>query len=220
MGIFDGIFNNDVQQTAANDQITGLNNAYTDASGAINTTQTNTNADYAAGLVPYTTNLAQVQPGMTAYGNALGVNGPQGNAQAVQDFQTSPGYEFALDQANQNIMRNASATGGVGGVMSGGTLNALNTQAVGQANQQWQQYIQNLQPYIGASTANAAGAAGVNTSKAGTDTTLGTTLANLAWSKDTGIGNANANATLAQAGANSNILNAGMGLVSGLMGFL
>jgi hypothetical protein len=62
--------------------------------------------------------------------NALrGVLGIGGEA---PDFQGTPGFQFALDRSQQAIERSAAARGGLQG---GGTLNALQQNAIGLANQ-------------------------------------------------------------------------------------
>lgn len=214
MGIFDGIFNNNPQQAAGAAQIAGLNAGYKDATGAITAGNAKTDADYASGLAPYQTNLATTQPGQTAYADATGVNGAAGYAKALDSFHTAPGYDFALKQGSDNVMRNASQ-GGFGG----GTQIDLQKLGIGQADQQWQNYITNLQPFIGASTSNAAGVAGVSTAQAGTDAGFAGKGADLAWQKDTGIGNANANVDLSQINTNGNIVNAGTNFAKSLMAF-
>jgi hypothetical protein len=60
------------------------------------------------------------------YFNSLGLNGPEGNQAAIGAYQQSPGYGFALDQANQNVLRNQAATGALN---SGGTLMGLSDRA-------------------------------------------------------------------------------------------
>lgn len=215
MALFDGIFNNDPQKAAAGAQIAGLNQGYNDASGALTTGNAKTDADYASGMAPYQTNLGVTQGGQSNYADATGVNGADGYARALQSFHTAPGYDFMLDQGSQNVLRHASQ-GGFGG----GTQVDLQKLAIGQADQSWQQYIQNLQPFIGASTANAAGVAGVNTAKAGTDTTFAGKGADLAWQKDTGIGNANANADLSEINTNGNIINGVTNFAKSLAAFV
>lgn len=217
MGLFDGIFNNSTQEDAAAQQTAGLQAAYTQASGAVNAGQTTTNADYATALAPTTTNLSTDQAGQTAYANATGVNGAAGYADAMSSFNTDPGYDWAMDQGTQAVMRNQAATGQLA---SGGTNVDLQNYAQGQADQQWQQYVTNLQPFIGASTTNAQTAGAIGSSQATTDANAASQLANLAWSENTGIGNANANATLAGAQTNANTLNAGMNAASALMMFI
>lgn len=217
MGIFDGIFNTKPQQEAAAAQTTGLQNASTAATTAINNGQATTNADYAAGLAPYTANLTQDQAGQTAYGNATGANGASGYAAALQSFSTNPGQAYQLQVAKDAALRGASQAGTMA---SGGTLMDLSDRSQGIANQNWQQYITNLQPFIGASTANAGGVAGVNTAKAGTDAGYAGKLADIGWQTNTGIGNANASADLAQTNVNGNIVNAGMNAAKALASFI
>ena len=43
--------------------------------------------------------------------NALGLNGPAGNAAATAAFQAGPGYQFALEQGLEGINRTANAAG-------------------------------------------------------------------------------------------------------------
>ncbi len=62
--------------------------------------------------------------------NALrGILGLGGQA---PDFQGTPGFQFGLDRSQQAIERSAAARGGLAG---GGTLNALQQNAIGLANQ-------------------------------------------------------------------------------------
>ena len=207
MGLFDGLFNNQPQQDAAGAQIAGLNAGYTDASTQINAGQAKTGADFEAALSPIATNTAVTQKGQNAYADATGVNGQAGYDNAVQNFHAGPGYQFGLDQGSQNVLRNQSQTGALA---SGGTMTALDKFGQGLADQQWQSYLSSLQPFVGASTANAGQGASVNTAKAGIDNSAAGTLANLAWAKDTGTGNANANADLSAIQTNGNIVNAGL----------
>jgi hypothetical protein len=207
MGLFDGIFNNNNADDARAAQISGLNQGYGMATGAINTGQTNANTDYAAALTPTQTNLSATQPAQSLYFDALGANGQQGYTNAVNAFHTSPGYQFSLDQGSQNLERNKNA---IGALASGGTMADLQTLGIGTADQEFQKWLTNLAPSIGASTQNAGTAAMVDTSKAGTDVDLAKTLANLGWSLGTGTGNAEANADLAKTNVSGNILNAGM----------
>lgn len=96
----------------------------------------------------------------------------------------------------------------------------LSDRSQGIANQNWQQYVSNLLPFVGASTANAGGTAAVGTAKAGTDAGYAGTLANLNYSAATGIGNANANADLSKINTNANVLGAGMNFANTLSGFI
>lgn len=217
MSLFDGIFNNNPQQEAAASQMSGLNQASQAATSAINTGQTNTNADYAAALQPAQTNYGTANAGQTSYANATGVNGAQGYSDALNSFHTSPGYDWVLDQGNQNIMRGQSQSGQLA---SGGTNVDLLNYGQGLANQNWQQYITNLQPFLGQASTAAGQIAATNTAKAGTDQTAAGKLADIGWQTQTGIGNAGASADLSQINTNANALNFGMNAAKALSSYL
>ncbi len=70
-----------------------------------------------------------------------GALGPEAQAAAFQSFTDSPGQQFLRDQQEQALLRNAGATGGLGG---GRVLEALQRQAAGNAAQNFQQSFQNL----------------------------------------------------------------------------
>ncbi len=87
---------------------------------------------------PYSTTGAAANQ---MYGNALGLNGAQGNQAARQAFQTSPGYEFATGQGIQALDRSAAGAGMFG---SGNAAMALNDYGQGMANQQYGNWLQGL----------------------------------------------------------------------------
>lgn len=59
----------------------------------------------------------------------------------AKDYHQSPGYQFQLNQGNQQLLNTASATGGVN---SGNTLKALTQYGQGLANQDYQQAYNNF----------------------------------------------------------------------------
>lgn len=71
---------------------------------------------------------------------------------AFQGFQASPGYQFALDQGNASV--NALA-GAKGGLNSGATLQALQNNGIGMANQEYGNWWNRLSGIAG-SGQNAA----------------------------------------------------------------
>lgn len=217
--LFD-LFNNNNAQDAANAQIGGIGAGLTQATGAINTGLGQATGSYTAGLQPFQQNLATDQAGQGAYADATGANGVAGNARAVQNFQTGPGYQFQLDQGTQNVLRNKASTGQLA---SGATDTALQNYGQGTANQAWQQYIQNLQPFLGQSTANAQGQGSLYSGLAGTQSATGNTLGSLDYGAATSRGNAQANADLANNAAAANqfgALKSVTSLGSQLLGFL
>jgi Chaperone of endosialidase len=135
--------------------------------------------------------------------------GPQGSAGIQSTLANLPGYQFALDQGSQNVLRNAAATGTTA---SGATLNALQTQGQGIANQNYNNYVSQLQPFLGAANTGASNISGVNMGQGNQLNSSFTTQGNAAYGTQAGIGNANAQANLAGLTQSGNIFGAGMGL--------
>lgn len=246
--IFD-VFTDTNAQKAAQDQIAAINRGITAANNyqqsgrdVLNTnTQQGLNAlasgygqgqqalntNYAAGLQPSQTNFDVNNQGQQLLADALGVNGPEGQARAKQAFQTGPGYQWMLDQGNENILRNEARTGSPN---SGATNIDLLNYGQGAANQQWQNWLQTLQPYTSAAqnSANEIGSlygnlgnqlnqnyTGLGTQQNATYGNLGSQLMNsfnqtgqADYGAQTSMGNAQANADLAGNQASANIWNA------------
>lgn len=72
---------------------------------------------------------------------ALGLGGQGGRDAATEAFQTSPGYDFQLNQGLQAIDRSAAARGSL---QSGATLKALQGYGQGLANQEYNNWLGNL----------------------------------------------------------------------------
>lgn len=214
MGLFD-LFSDKPAQDAAAAQKAGLNAGYTQASDSLGQGRDALTTNFTNALAPFTQNYGVASGGQNAYADATGANGATGYANAKANFQTNPGYQFQLQQGNENVLRNASRTGQLA---SGGTNLDLQKQGQGLADQSYQQYVANLQPFLGASNAAATGGAAVSTGLGtGLNNSFGS-QANLGWQQQTGIGNANANADLAKYSTGANILGALMGGAGALFG--
>ncbi|HZP68378.1 MAG TPA: tail fiber domain-containing protein [Pseudolabrys sp.] len=200
MGLFD-IFSNRNSEQAAQDRIKGLNAAYDQASGALNTGATNAQNYYGQALVPFQQLSGYGMRGLDAYSDALGLNGSAGNARAVAAFQNNPGYQTQLNYGLQAIDRGAAARG----MLSSGNT-AMAEQKFGNdlASTGWNQYLSSFSPFFSLAGQGAQGQAGVYGQQAGTAYDLGTRLADLGWKQQTGIGDANASADLANNGASAN----------------
>lgn len=203
MGLFD-IFSSSDANNAAQAQTQGYQQGYNQLSNLFGQGAGALNQNYSAGLAPVNQNYATSQQGLTSLGNALGLNGAQGNAAAVQAFQNNPGYQFQLQQGNNNILANQAARGQLN---SGATNLDLLTYGQGLANQGWNQYIQNLQPYMGLAQ-NSAGQAlqgygNLGNQLAGVYTGQG----NAAYGSSVGQGNAQAQADYSNLNASQNLWN-------------
>jgi Chaperone of endosialidase len=208
MGLFD-IFSTQPAQNAAAAQTAGIQAGYSDLSNLFGQGQTALNTNYAQGLVPFQQNYANTQQGTTALGNALGLNGPGGNAAATAAFWNNPAIQSTLDVGSQNVMRNAQASGA--GNMSGAEAAALQNFGQQTASQGWNNYVNSLQPYLGASNAAATG---IGNLYSGLGNQLNANLmgqGNAAYGAQTSIGNANANADLAAYNASGNMWGALLG---------
>src|ERR1700739_443448 len=109
MGIFDIFSNSDAQNAAAaqtsaiNQGLGQLSNYYGQGSNALQT-------NYAAALQPLTQQQGTNTAGSNQLASLLGF-GPQGSAGIQSTLENLPGYQFALNQGAQNVMRNQAATG-------------------------------------------------------------------------------------------------------------
>lgn len=136
--------------------------------------------NYTAALLPFLQNYQVGAAGQGRLADALGLNGGAAGANAAASaYASNPAFQFMLNQGNQNVLRNAAATGTLA---SGQTLNALQQQGEGLANQTYQQYVKNLMPFLGTAAGAASGAAGVNTG-------LGSSLGNLFTGQGTNLAN-------------------------------
>jgi hypothetical protein len=210
MGLFD-IFNSSDQRQAAQDQIAGINAGLTGLQGDYGQGRQALQTNYMAGIQPFMQNFNTGSGGIQTYGDAVGANGPQGNARATQAFYNNPGFGFQQRQGNNAILAQNAATGGTG---SGKEATDLSTFNQGLAGTSWNNYVQSLSPYFNLAQTGAAGAGGLYGQ-------LGTNLANLyqgegnaVYGANTSIGNANANADLAGLNASGNMWN----LISGVAG--
>jgi len=217
MSTFD-IFNNNAQNQAANAQTTSIARGLNDLTGSYGQGRNALTTNYTAGLQPFLQNYGTATQGVGALGNALGLNGPQGNAAATAAFQNNPGYNFQLGQGENAVLANQARTGQLA---SGNTDIALNNYAQGVANQGWNQYIQNLQPYLGASNAAATGIGGLYSGLGNALNQNFSNLGNAQYGAATSIGNAQANADLGALSGSANTIGAGIGagnLASNLFG--
>lgn len=204
MSIFD-LFTNDVAQQAANQQIAGINAGKTAATGDINQAIGALNTNYTSALQPYLTNYGTATGGVDALKNLLGLNGQAGSDAAMKALQATPGFQFAKDQGNSAINAYEAATGKTA---SGNQLLDLSKFNQGLAGTTYQNAVSNLMPFLDASKTAAGGIANTYTGLGNATAGQYNTLANLDYTAATGIGNANANASLAQNQANQNQFNA------------
>ncbi len=130
---------------------TGLINSFAGTAG--NTLRSG--LDKAGGFLNEAEGLTDLGPNANnVYRSALGLGDP---SIARTAFQSSPGYQYALDQGEQAILRNRAATGSLS---SGGTDIDLMRHGVGLADQDFDQWLGNLTGGIDRNTARLGDLAG------------------------------------------------------------
>ena len=201
----------DAYRQAAQIQSQGLQNAFTQQQPYYQSTLDALKTGYGGAINAFQPGYNLGVGGSSAYADATGANGPEGQARALAQFQTDPGYQFIRNQALDATQR---VTGTGGFQNSGNVLTALQDRAAGLADQSYSSYVNRLQPFLGYSTTTAGQLGGANIGQ-------GTDLANaygaegnLGYNTTTGAANALAagmtGAANAQAAASGGLLNAGL----------
>lgn len=127
-------------QAAQNNQ-TATTNYGTTADNLIDTGATEAGGDLSALQSQYAPLAAGADAKGALYSDALGVNGPTGNATATAAYQAAPGTQFALDQGLQALDRGAASHGmSNSGNWQADTLNY----ATGQADQNYNNWLSQL----------------------------------------------------------------------------
>lgn len=187
---------------AAAARVTGLNQGYGQLSDLYGQGAGALTSNTQQGIGLYEPLIQTTQAGSSAYADASGANGPEGLARARANFTATPGYQEGLTQTlDQNDRRAASR----GMLNSGNTIADTTKLATDYASQKYGSYVSALSPFLGAAQNAVGGAAGMYSQ-------LGTGLATLygqqgqaAQATQTGIGNANADAAMADYNASGNL---------------
>jgi hypothetical protein len=196
-------FGTGAQEQASQDQINALRQAMAAYQQMAQQGRTDLTTNLTAGLQPSLANVQTGQAGTNQLLAALGIAPPGGGAAPDMSsvFAATPGYQFARDQGLEAVLRNAAKSGSLA---SGNTNQNLIDYASGVASQNYNNYIGNLQPFLGYSN-QAAGNVLQGYGNLGTGlSNIDIGQANAAYGNLVGQGNAQANADLAplQAGAN------------------
>jgi hypothetical protein len=147
-------------------------------------------ADQQKNISPY---LAAGQQGVTAYGDLLGSNGADAQNQAIGDIKNGAQFQGLMQTGNQNILANASATGGLRGSNTSntlantsiGTLNGLITQRLAGYGQLMSNGLNAISGQQAANNAAQIGVTNANNQSANAQTALAGSLSN---SFNSGIG--------------------------------
>ena len=158
-------------------QNTGVyNTGYQNAYGQINAGYGAANPYYQNAQSYYDPYYQSGNQALSAYQDAMGFNGAEGSARASQAFRATPGYQFALEQGQDAINRTAATRGMAS---SGNTAVELAKYTTGFADQNYNNYLNNLQGGMQQGMAAAQGMAGINQTMAGNAINQGNALGSL-----------------------------------------
>jgi hypothetical protein len=188
MGLFD-LFSDKNEAKARDLQVQGYRTGESRAMDYLGQGMGALRGNYASALDEYAPYAQSGQAASSLYSDALGLNGSDGSGRAVSAFQSSPGYDYAVNQALQAVERRASAQGQLGsGQTTLDTLGAVH----GLADQDYGSWLDRLNGQQTVGMNAAAGRAGIDTGLGNAEYTYGTNRGDLAYNTETGIGNANA----------------------------
>lgn len=207
MGLFD-VFTGEGYKDAAAAKQAGLQAGRTAAYGQIDQGSDALRGAYGRAGELYDPLYQGNLKGFGAYGDAMGLGGAEGYDRARKSFQTGPGYQFALNEGLTAAERIGSK---MGNWASGNTLGALQARGQGLADQEWGNYIGRLAPYLSGAQTATAGRAGIETGLGGLLNTNQLYKGGIGFQTETGIGNAQADAEMADTMAGRNIIGAATG---------
>jgi hypothetical protein len=144
MGLFDSIFggtDTSALRQGANDAASELQKGKGEGLNSAKKAQKQYTKSYTGAADAFSPFQQSGVAANAMYNNGLGLGGQEGYDAALGAFHQGPGFQFGLDAANQNIMRNNAA---LGGLASGGTYNQLGAEAQGRQNQEYQGWLDNL----------------------------------------------------------------------------
>lgn len=208
MGLFD-IFTGDPAKDAAAKNTALLQQNQATGTTALQTGQTGALDSLTAAGGLYKPLAAKYGAATNLGLDALGVNGAEGNTRATDAFHAGPGYQYAVDQSLDGINRHAAATGAAAG---GNTLAALSDRAGNMANQEYGNWVSNLNGYVSPELAATGGAASAEAAKAPVYLNTANSIAGLGTNTANGIANQNTQSANAEMAGSKNLWGLGLGL--------
>lgn len=216
MGLFDIFSSSDGKRAAVaadKARVRGLRTGEERASGLLDSGLSTATDYYTNAGKLYDTWASTGRDANAMFGNALGLGGQEGYDAATSAFRTTPGYQFAVESGLDAIDRRAASRGMLG---SGNTNLDTIRFSQGLADQQWQNWLNNLNTASGSGLTATTNQAGIQTGLGDLNFNTGATKANLAYQTETGVGNSNAqmqaDIQAAKNAANANIWGAILGV--------
>lgn len=196
-------------QQAAQAQIAGLQNAQNAANTAINQGLTSSNNYLTSASNLYDPLAALAGKGSTAYANALGLNGAAGSDAARATFTGLPGYQEGFNLGLDTLERRAAQRGLLG---SGNTSADTIKYATDYANQNYNNYLSQLSPFLGLNQNVTGAQAGILGQQGANALDVAKLQGGLGYQTAQGIGQANAQSALAPYQSSQNLINTLLGV--------
>jgi hypothetical protein len=211
MGLWDLItdpFTSDNEEEAARQKTAGLRAGETKAYGALDAGYDTASGLYDKARVPFSELYSKGSKGYDTFLDATGVNGAEGIGRAGDLYRSLPGYSAGRDMGIDDLERRAAARGNLGG----GNLSADTLKfASDYDSTKYRDFLSSLSGNAGVASTAAAGQGGLFSSQAGLAGNIGSEKAKYGYGTETGIGNANADATMAAEKSSANFWSALMG---------
>lgn len=206
--LFTDLFTNDNEEEAARQKAAGLQAGRTAAFDALDTGYNTASGLYDQARVPFADLYAKGSKGYDTYLDATGANGAEGIARAGELYKLMPGYSAGQTTGLDLLERRAAARGDLGGGnTSADTIRFASDYDAGK----YKDFLTALSGNAGVASTAAAGQGGLFGSQASLAGNVGSEKAKYGYGTETGIGNANAEATMANEKASSNFWGALMG---------
>jgi hypothetical protein len=206
--IFTDLFTNDNEEEAARQKIAGLQAGRTAADTALDTGLNTATGLYDKAYGNFSDLAAKFGKGQDLYNDATGVNGPEAAARAAEIYRSLPGYSAGRDMGINDLERRAAARGDLGG---GNTSADTIKFASDYDSTKYGNFLTSLAPNLSGALSSTAGGANVLGTQAAANLGVGGQMAQYGYNTETGIGNANADATMANEKASSNFWGALLG---------
>lgn len=208
MGLFTDLFTNDNEEEAARQKTAGLRAGQSVANSALDTGFNTATGYYDKARVPFEDLLRRGNKGYDTFLDATGVNGAEGIARSGDLFKSIPGYSGGLNTGLDLLERRAAARGDLGG---GNTSADMIRFASDYDSQRYKDFLSGLMPNLGVATGATTGVAGTYARPGDLAADIGGKKATFGYNTETGIGNANAEATMANEKSSQNFWSALMG---------
>jgi hypothetical protein len=211
MGVFDLItdpFTSDNEEEAARQKAEGLRAGLSNANSALDTGFNNASGYYGKATDAFKGLMDRGNRGYDTYLDATGVNGAEGIGRAGDLYKSLPGYSAGQTTGLDLLERRAAARGDLGG---GNTSADTIRFASDYDSTKYKDFLAGLMPNLGVASGATAGTAGIYGQQGNLAADIGGKKAGYAYGTEKGVGDANAEATMAAEKSSSNFWGALMG---------